>query len=164
MENYSRTAMLIPFTEYQKKVAEKKQQSDKDLALNPDKFKGVKPGAVIGQMYPDLCSQAAHINKDMDELKTKITESVENLFSSMGEEAINIALDSTYEYVDTLLDLPDSRKDAESEITTDGLYDLLNGVYCRIDLAKTLLDLYLKHERMKELCDRQKLAQQNILL
>ena len=134
--------------------------------MNPDKFKGVKPGVIIGQIYPDLYSQAAYINKDIDELKTKITESVKNLFSSIGEEAINITLDSTYEYVDTLLALPDSRKDAgeECEITTDGLYDLLNGVYCRIDLAKTLLDLYLKHERMKELCDRQKLAQQNILL
>lgn len=28
MENYSRTAMLIPFEEYQKKIAEKQQSSN----------------------------------------------------------------------------------------------------------------------------------------
>lgn len=39
MENYSRTAMLIPFQEYQKKVT-KKQQSDKDLVFDPERFKG----------------------------------------------------------------------------------------------------------------------------
>ena len=158
--------MPIPFTEYQKELAEKKEQSDKDLALNPDKFKGVKPGAIIGQIYTDLYSQAAYINEDIDELKTKITESVKDLFSSMGEDAINITLDSTCEYVNTLLALPDSRKDAgeECKITTDELYDLLNGVCCRIDFAKNLLDLYLKHERMKELLALKELTQQNILL
>lgn len=164
MENYSRTAMLVPFTEYQKKVAEKKQQPDKDLALNPDKFKGVKPSAIIGQIYPDLCSQAAYINKDIDELKTKITESVENLFFSMGEEAINIAIDSISPYVDNYLDFSSADNDDEEIVfTKKGLRELSGDIYIRAELAKTLLDLYLKKIKLKELYDLKKSAQNNIL-
>lgn len=165
MKNYSRTAMLIPFTEYQKKVAEK-QQSDKDSTLIPDKFENVKPEAIIGQIYPDLCSQAAYINKDIDDMKSKISESVKNLFGSMGEEAINFVLDSVYQHVDKFLDLPNFSDDADKEysFTKEGLYDLSSKVFLHIDLAKALLDLYIKNDRMKTLHERQELTQQNILL
>lgn len=127
---------------------------------------GGEPYAIIGKMYPDLYSQAAYINKDIDDIKSKISESIKNLFGSMGEEAINLVLDSVYQYVDKFLDLPDFSDDADKEysFTKDNLYDLSSKVFLHVDLAKTLLDLYLKNERMKDLLDRQKLAQQNILL
>lgn len=117
-------------------------------------------------MYPDLYSQAAYINKDIDDVKTKISESVKNLFGSMGEEAINLVLDSVYQYVDKFLDLPDFSDDADKEysFTKDNLYDLSSKVFLHVDLAKTLLDIYIKNDRMKTLYERQELTQQNILL
>lgn len=39
MENYSRTAMHVPFEEYLKKIA-KKQQPSNNSEVNPDSFKG----------------------------------------------------------------------------------------------------------------------------
>lgn len=39
MENYPRTAMRIPFEEYQKKITEKQQPSN-NSEVNPDSFKG----------------------------------------------------------------------------------------------------------------------------
>lgn len=89
MENYSRTAMHIPFEEYQKKVAEKQQPSN-DSTVNLDRFKGGgKPAAVIGEIYPDLYSQAAYINKDIAEIKATVVESVKALFDDMGEDAVS---------------------------------------------------------------------------
>ena len=161
MENYSRTAMLIPFTEYQKKVAEGKKQSDKDLALNPDKFKGVKPGAIIGQIYPDLYSQAAYINKDIDELKTKITESVKNLFSSMGEDNIKMEIDSMSDYLTNFfqdLDEDDNRHSRKTLISVHG------DVYAQGIIAKILFDIYLSNRHINKLLALKELTQQNILL
>lgn len=160
MKNYSRTAMFIPFTEYQKKVAEK-QQSDKGLILNPDEFKERVPGAVIGQMYPDLCSQAAYINKDIDDTKTKITESVKELFFEVGEDAIKMAIDSMSDY---LTDFFQDLDEDDNSYSRKTLISVQGDVYVRGIIAKSLLDLYLSNKRMKELVDRQKLAQQNILL
>lgn len=167
MENYSRASMLIPFSEYQKIVAER-QQPGEELVLNPERFKegAGKPNAIIGQMYPDLYSQAAYINKDIDDVKTKISESVKNLFDSMGKEAINLVLDSVYQHVDRFLDFPgfSDGADKECRFTKEGLCDLSNKVFLHIDLAKTLLDIYIKNDRMKTLYERQELTQQNILL
>lgn len=154
--------MFIPFTEYQKRVAEKKeQQSDKDLPLNPDLFNGVTPGAVIGQMYPDLYSQAAYINKDIDDTKTKITESVKELFFEVGEDAIKMAIDSISDYLTNFFQDLDEDDNSYSRKT---LISVQGDVYARGIIAKSLLDLYLSNNRMKKLVDQQKLAQQNILL
>lgn len=80
--------------------------------------------------------------------------------------AKTLSLDSIYESVDNFLNLSDgvSESDEEYSFTRKGLLKLSNQVYCRVDLAKTLLDLYLKHRRLNELDDRLNLTKRNILL
>lgn len=84
----------------------------------------------------------------------------------MGEEAVKLSADSIYDYVERFLALSDeaSNPDEEYSFTRKGLINLTNQVYCRVDLAKILLDLYLNHLRLKEMDDRLKLTKRNILL
>ena len=112
-------------------------------------------------MYPDLCSQAAYINKDIDDTKTKITESVKELFFEVGEDAIKMAIDSMSDY---LTDFFQDLDEDDNSYSRKTLISVQGDVYVRGIIAKSLLDLYLSNKRMKELVDRQKLAQQNILL
>lgn len=156
MENYPRTAMHIPQKEYQKKITEK-QQSSNESDVGTDGLGGVNP---------DLRSQAAYINKDIAEIKATVVESVKGLFDNMGEEAVKLSLDSIYDYVESFLALSReaSNPDEEYSFTRKGLITLTNQVYSRVDLAKTLLGLYLNHRRLMELDDRLKLTKQNILL
>lgn len=165
MENYPRTAMHIPFEEYQKKITEK-QQSSNESDVGTDGLGGGKPAAIIGEIYPDLRSQAAYINKDIADIKATVVESVKGLFGNMGEEAVKLSLDSIYDYVESFLALSReaSNPDEEYSFTRKGLITLTNQVYSRVDLAKTLLDLYLNHRRLMELDDRLKLTKRNILL
>ena len=161
MENYSRTAMHVPFEEYLKKIA-KKQQPSNNSEVNPDSFKGGgKPAAVIGEIYPDLYSQAAYINKDIAEIKAAIVESVKSLFDGMGEDVIKTSIDSIYTYVDSFLGISDEE---EYCFTKKGVFELSNQVYCLVNMTKTLLDLYLKHQRLKEMDNRSNLTKRNILL
>ena len=55
MENFSRMTMLIPFSEYQKKIEAKAGSGDSQI------LKGGAPRCVIGETYPDLYSQAMYI-------------------------------------------------------------------------------------------------------
>lgn len=121
---------------------------------------------VWGGVNPDLRSQAAYINKDIAEIKATVVKSVKGLFDNMGEEAVKLSLDSIYDYVESFLALSReaSNPDEEYSFTRKGLITLTNQVYSRVDLAKTLLGLYLNHRRLMELDDRLKLTKQNILL
>lgn len=160
MENYSRTAMLVSFSEYQKKVAEK-QKSDKDLELNPDKFKGIKPGAIIGQMYPDLCSQAAYINKDIEKLKSDMADTIKELFFEVGEEAVIMAIDYMSDYLtNSFQDLDED----DNSFSRKTLLSVQGDVYARGIIAKKLLNLYLDNNQLKKLKERRELTEKNILL
>lgn len=164
MKDFSRTAMTVPFSVYKERVEQKEET--KKIGLDPNTFKGVVPAGVSGQMYPDLYSQAAYINRDIEKAKTETVDLVEGLFDMMGDEAIVIAIDSIRNFVDSFLQLPDCMNEAEEEydFSKAGLYDLSNGVYNRSEVAKTMLELYLKNERLRDLKDRAELTQKNILL
>lgn len=90
-----------------------------------------------------------------------VVESVKSLFDSIGEDVIKTSIDSIYTYVDNFLGISDEE---EYCFTKKGVSELSNQVYSRVDLVKTLLDLYLNHRRLMELDDRLKLTKRNILL
>lgn len=154
--------MLVPFSEYQKRVAEK-QKSDKDLELIPDKFKEVKPETVIGQMYPDLCSQAAYINRDVETLKSNMVDTIKDLFFEVGEDAVTMTIDSMSEYLANFFQVQDLDED-DNTYSKKALLSIQGDVYARGIIAKALFNLYLSNNRLKDLSRKQKLTQQNILL
>jgi len=160
MENYSRTSMLIPFSEYQKKV-DKKEESDNTHI--PD---GGIPRCVIGETYPDLYSQAMYIERDMEKVRGEITGLIKGLFDDMGDEAVSIAIDSIYDFTARHLGIGDNISDLSEncDLTWKGLRNLENGIYCRGELAKTMLSLYLKNSRLRNLRHDMKLTEQNVLL
>lgn len=164
MGNYPKTAPSLSFSEYQKKV-EGRKETDSD-ALNPLDFKDVEPAAITSHMYPDLYSQAECINKDIDRIQLEMAKSVKELFDWTGDEAIALSIESIFEYVDNYLQLPSLMAEAGEEytFTKKGIYNLHGEVYRRKELAKTMLDLYFKNNRLKEFERRKKLAKQNILL
>lgn len=165
MENSTRTAMLIPFSDYEKKMPNKKE-SDKeaDKVLKPIDFKGVKPTMVTGHIYPDLYSQASYLNKDIEDVKTGIAEAVDELFDSIGEEAVIVSIESIYDYVGRTLNTEGNDMNEMCEFTWKGLRDIESEVYCRKEMAKTMLSLMLKRNRLNELESNIEKTKQNILL
>lgn len=152
--------MLVPFSEYQKRAAEK-QKSDKDLELIPDKFKEVKPETVIGQMYPDLCSQAAYINMDVETLKSNMVDTIKDLFFEIGKDAVTMTIDSMSEYLASLFQ--DLNED-DNSFSRKALLSIQGDVYARGIIAKKLFNLYLDNMQLRGLKERQELTEKNILL
>lgn len=159
MENYSRVSMLIPFSEYQQKIGEKPK---KDPV--PDFEGGGNPKCIIGPVYPDLGSQAAYINRDIQKAKEGICQAVTDIFDLMGEEAVNIAIESMYDFTTGHLSLGGQNMKEDCGFTWKGLSDLEDGIYYRKELAKNLFSLYLKNNRLRDLDYENKLTQQGILL
>lgn len=158
MENNQRVTMCIPFSEYLKKIAEKNNQGG---GMSPYNYKGVKPSCVIGDMYPDLYSQASYINKDIDEAKSKMSEAIKDLFDIAGEDFINMVIDSISHY---LIFVFQELDEEDNKFSKRELFNIQSDVFCRGELAKTLLALYQRNERLKELKERAELTQKNILL
>ena len=160
MENFSRMTMLIPFSEYQKKIEAKAGSGDSQI------LKGGVPRCVIGETYPDLYSQAMYIERDMEKVRGEITGLIKGLFDDMGDEAVSIAIDSIYDFTARHLGIGDNISDLSEncDLTWEGLRNLENGIYCRGELAKTMLSLYLKNSRLRNLRHDMKLTEQNVLL
>lgn len=157
MENYSRKAMLIPFDDY---LTILESRNNSDVGIVPDNFKAAKPNSVVGEAYPDLYSQASYINRDISELKSKMAESVKELFQEIGEDAIEFAIDSIGDYLSSFF------RDSDDENTFSGetLRLVMSEAYCRGITAKTLLKLYVQNERLRKLNSELELTQKNILL
>lgn len=162
MKNYSRTAMLLPFSEYMAKAEVKRNEREPEV--NPMDYENVMPKAVIGEVYPDLPSQAAYINRDIQEANQKIVEATKEMFDCVGEEAIKIQLDSLSSHLDDFIMVNDSCAEKEYTFTRKSLIGLSSDIYCRKELAKSMLSLYQLYDRVRDLKHKQEMTKKNILL
>lgn len=126
MEIYSRTAMHIPFDDYLTMLESRNNSND---GIVPDNFKAVKPNNIVGEAYPDLYSQASYINRNISELKSKMAESVKELFQEIGEDAIEFAIDSIGDYLSSFF----RESDDENTFSSETLRLVISEVYCRGD-------------------------------
>lgn len=159
MENYSRTAMFIPFSEYIQKIG-----TPESISTPNSKEGGGKPKCVAGNVYPDLGSQSSYINLDLTKAKEEISETVKDLFQSIGDEAIGITIESIYDFASNYLDTKDKDPREDSGFTWEELSGLEDGIYYRKEVAKTLLSLYDKHKRIRNLEQNIELTKQGVLL
>ena len=164
---YTRCAMLVPFQEYQKKIASKKDnktEDEKEDYLNPEDYKNDKPSSIIGEVYPDLYSQASYLNQDLERIKEKFIEYVNEFEFSVG--CINVLYSILDEINDSIYyTLSKDNFDGEYlNLTKKGASDFSDKIGNMVELAKTMGKLHELEYTYRQLTKKISLTKSKILM
>lgn len=133
----------------------------KNKELNPEDFKDKTPVTERGVMFNNLHSQAYWVQEKIKNAETEIVETVNELLLSVGTDSVKCVLDSICHYVEYEFA---AAQDCDNIFDEDTKRDISGEIYCRAELAKSLIDLSESHERLKRSQQEAELTKKGILL
>ena len=129
--------------------------------VNPSDYvnRGVK--MKVGNTYPNLYTQATHAMNFLEKTSSSLIKEVQDTYQRDYNGSIDIILDSIYHYIENEISL--SEGDSEY-FTKDILSGIADNVYQRVELAKSMMEMFRPSGRLEELDDVIKLTKQDVLL
>ena len=134
------------------------------VKLNPAEFVGKQAACKIGNIYPNLPSQASYINKDIEKVKEGIVDIVEQLHTSAGMDNAKLIIDAMDHRVENEITLSKDCDECGDHFTKETVREMSNDVYALGEMAKSLIDLSKLTGRLQELDERAELTKKNVLL
>lgn len=133
----------------------------KENQLNPEHFRNATLKAKIGCVYPNLYTQAHHVNERIEKTKNNIVKVVKQLHDQAGFENAKFIIDSIYHYIEMEFS---AAKDCEDYFNDDTMREISNGAFSRVELAKGLIDLSELADLLADALKEAELTKKNVLL
>lgn len=136
-------------------------KNSNEKELNPEDFKDKTPVTERGVMFNNLHSQAYWVQEKIKNTETEIVETVNKLMLFAGTDNAKYVIDSICHYVENEFE---AARDCDNVFDEDTKRDISREIYCRAELAKSLIDLSESHERLKSWQQNAELTKRGILL
>lgn len=133
----------------------------KGEGITPSEFVKREPVIRVGHCYPNLYTQAVMICEREAKTKDKMLKKVADLKLSGGYDIINQLMDAAYDYAARELEF---QEDCNESLSKDAALDITNGIFQRLETAKSVLELFRLCDHLTELNDEIELTKQNISL
>jgi hypothetical protein len=128
--------------------------------INPDDFTNATPVAKVGFYYPDLYTQACHLNRDIERINSEIYDGLEKLVQWKRYGAIERMLDAIQNYIEQEAE---NSKDWDM-ITPENIKDIASEVFAYNVIAKNLLNLLNLMSRLDGLKREVEFTKHHVLL
>ena len=115
----------------------------------------------VGNTYPDLYTQATHTMNFLEKTSSSLIKEVKDTYQRDYNGSIDIILDSICHYIENEISLSEGD---EGYFTKEILRDISNNIYRRVELAKSMMEMFRLAKRLEELDDTIKLTKQDVLL
>lgn len=129
--------------------------------LNPENFKNSKPVIKVGNMYPNLYTQATHQNEKLNNISERIIKEIDSIRWSIGFECVSILIDSMHKSIQEKVD---ELKENGSDIGHEDLQKITHHVFSVGEYAKSMMNIMDLHQTMNRKGEEINLTQNNILL
>lgn len=136
----------------------------KNKELNPEDFKDKTPVAKIGCLFNDLSHQAGYVKSCIDGNNNTTLDIAYGIADYLGISSIKCVIDSIQHYLQSEFFTANSYDEYSGEYLNKKQRDeILSEISTRVELAKSLLDLFDNHTDLSDNMNRVELTQHKIL-